>query len=62
MIKWHVFPKQAGNDCKACGGTGKIQFMSLDGGPYYHWMKPTVEECKECKENRNETHLLPLWL
>ena len=37
------------NNCKACGGTGVRQWFNLDGGPYYHWMKPNKEQCKTCK-------------
>lgn len=51
MMTWYTFPKQEGNNCKECKGTGKIQWFDIDGGTIYHWMKPNVKDC-ECQKEK----------
>lgn len=44
------------NDCFNCQGTGVYRWYPLDGGPYYSWMKPEQEICKDCKGVANEQY------
>lgn len=53
MMSWYTFPKQEGNDCKKCDGTGKQQSFDIDGTTIYHWMKPNVTAC-ERQERQND--------
>jgi RecJ-like exonuclease len=53
MMTWYTFPKQEGNNCKECRGTGKIQWFDIDGTTIYHWMKPNVKDCDCQKEKSN---------
>lgn len=49
MQSWYTFPKQEGNDCTKCQGTGKLQWFDVDGTTIYHWMKPNTKDC-ECQK------------
>lgn len=52
---FHKYPKQEGNDCKECEGTGVLQWFDIDGCTIYSWQKPKTAPCKctrkETKEN-----------
>lgn len=51
MMNFKQYPKQEGNTCRECAGTGIIQWFDCDGMTIYHWQKPKTKQCDCQKTN-----------
>lgn len=49
MMTFKEYPKQDGNTCTKCNGTGVIQWFDCDGMTIYSWQKPKTKKC-DCNE------------